>query len=69
MLGRSRCVQMFLLNHHNPGFNNEIPPEFDGGVHLFICTAIRDRVSPAFIESRNCVTMTFTAECPPAQDQ
>ena len=29
----------------------EIPPDFRGGVHLFILTAKRDRVSPEFIES------------------
>ena len=46
-----------------------IPPEFRSGVHLFICTAIRDRVSPEFIVSRNCVPMAFTAESPPAQGQ
>ena len=30
-------------------------------------TAIRHRVSPEFIGSRNCVSMGFTAESPPAQ--
>ena len=30
-------------------------------------TAIRHRVSPEFIGSRNCVPMAFTAESPPAQ--
>ena len=44
-----------------------IPPDFRGGVHLIICTAIRHRVSPEFIESRNCVPMVFTAESPLAQ--
>ena len=43
-----------------------IPPEFRGGVHL---SAIRHRVSPEFIGSRNCVPMAFTAESPPAQGQ
>ena len=33
----------------------EIPPKFRGGVYLFILTAIRNRVSPEFIGSRNCV--------------
>ena len=37
-----------------------IPPEFRGGVHYE--TAIRHRVSPKFIGSRNCVPMAFTAE-------
>ena len=32
-------------------------------------TAIRHRVSPKFIGSRNCVPMAFTAESPPAQGQ
>ena len=32
-------------------------------------TAIRHRVSPEFIGSRNCVPMAFTAERPPAQGQ
>ena len=32
-------------------------------------TAIRHRVSPEFIGSRNCVPMALTAECPPAQGQ
>ena len=41
-----------------------IPPEFLGGVHYE--TAIRHRVSPEFIGSRNCVPMAFTAESPPA---
>ena len=30
-------------------------------------TAIRHRVSPEFVGSRNCVPMAFTAESPPAQ--
>ena len=46
-----------------------IPPEFGGGVHLFILTAIRHRVSPEFIGSRNCVPMALTAESPPARGQ
>ena len=46
-----------------------IPPEFRGGVHFFIQTAIRRRVSPEFIGSRNCVPMAFTAESQPAQGQ
>ena len=38
-----------------------------GGVHFFIQTAIRHRVSSEFIGSRNCVPVAFTAESPPAQ--
>ena len=41
-----------------------IPPEFRGGVHIFIQTAIRHRVSPELIGSRNCVPIAFTAESP-----
>ena len=32
-------------------------------------TAIRCRVSPELIGSRNCVSMAFTAESPPARGQ
>ena len=39
-----------------------IPPEFRSGVHYLFRTAIRHRVSPEFIGSRNCVPMAFTAE-------
>ena len=46
-----------------------IPPDFRGGAHLFVLTAIRHRVSPEFIGSRNCVSMAFSAESPPAQGQ
>ena len=49
--------------------NYGIPPEFRGGVHLFVSTAICHRVSPKFIGSRKCVPMTFTAKSPPAQGQ
>ena len=46
-----------------------IPPEFRDGVHFFFFTAIRHRVIPEFIGSRNCVPVAFTAESPPAQGQ
>ena len=47
-----------------------VPPEFRGGVHLFILNRhICHRVSPEFIGSRKCVPMTFTTESTPAQDQ
>ena len=35
----------------------------------FIYTTIRDRVSPEFIRSRNCLPMASTAESPTAQGQ
>ena len=50
-------------------FTYGIPPEFRGGVHIFIYAAIRHQVSPEFIGSRNCVPMAFTAESPPAQGE
>ena len=37
-------------------------------IYLFQ-TAIRHRVKPEFIGSRNCVPMAFTAKSPPAQGQ
>ena len=46
-----------------------IPPDFRGGVHVFISTAIRHRVSPEFIGSRNRVLMAFIAESLPARGQ
>ena len=46
-----------------------IPPDFRGGIHLFIYTAIRHRVRPEFIGSRNRALMAFTAESPPAHGQ
>ena len=44
-----------------------IPPEFRG--KAIYETAIRHRVSPESIGSRNCVPMAFTAESPQAQGQ
>ena len=41
-----------------------IPPEFRGAASFYE-TAIRHRVSPEFIGSRNCVPMALTAESPP----
>ena len=36
-----------------------IPPRFRGGVHFFMLTAIRHRVSPEFIGSRNCMNQSM----------
>ena len=44
-------------------------PSFAAAFIYLFKTAIRHRVSPEFIESRNCVPMAFTAESPPAQGQ
>ena len=47
-----------------------IPPEFRGGIHLFIYL---NRHTPSGqsrdIGSRHCVPMAFTAESPPVQGQ
>ena len=46
-----------------------IPSDFRGGLHLFILNAIRHRISPEFIGSRNYVPMAFAAETPAAKGQ
>ena len=45
-----------------------LPSSAAASVYLLM-TAIRHRVSPEFIGSRNCVPMAFTVESPPAQGQ
>ena len=45
-----------------------LPSSASVSINLFE-TAIRHRVSPELIGSRNCVPMAFTAESPPAQGQ
>ena len=60
-LGRSMRVAYIL--RLNLVLTYGVPLEFRGGFHLFsFKTAIRHRVSPEFIGSRNCVPMAFTAE-------
>ena len=44
------------------------PSSAAASIYSFI-TAIRHRVSPEFIGSRNCVPMAFPAESPPARGQ
>ena len=63
----SRVSLLISILRLNLALTYGIPPEFRGGVHYE--TAIRHRVSPKFIGSRNCVPMAFTAESPPAQGQ
>ena len=64
------CVRLLIsIFRLNLVLTYEISPELRDGVHLFIETAIRHRVSPDFVGSRNCVPMAFTAESPPAQSQ
>ena len=45
-----------------------LPSSVAASIYLFE-TAIRHRVSPEFIGSRNCVPMPFTVESPPARGQ
>ena len=64
------CVCVCTHTHTHIGKRgpvNGISPNFRVGVHLFVWTAIRHRVSPEFIGSCNCVPMESTAESPPAQ--
>ena len=65
----SRVSLLIFILRLNLVLTYDIPSEFRGGVHLFIQTAIRHRVSPEFIGSLNCVPMAFTAGSPPAQGQ
>ena len=65
----SRVSLLISILRLNLALTYRTPPEFRGGVHLSISTAIRHRASPECIGSRNCVPMSFTAESPPAQGQ
>ena len=49
-------------------FMGFLPSSAAASIYLFK-TAIRHRVDPEFIGSRNCVPIAFTAESPPAQGQ
>ena len=60
--GPSRVSLLIFILWLNLVLTYGIPPEFNGGIHLFIKTTIRHRVSPDFIGSRDCVPMSFTAE-------
>ena len=62
----SRVSLLISILRLNLVLTYEIPPKFRGGIFK---TAIRHRVSPEFIGSRNCVPMAFSAESPPAQGQ
>ena len=65
----SRASLLISILRLNVVFTHEIPPDFRGGVHYLFETAIRHRVSPELIGSRNYEPMAFTAESPPAQGQ
>ena len=45
----SRVSLLIAILRLNLVFSYEIPPEFRGGVHLFILTAISHRVSPELL--------------------
>ena len=63
-------VTLLVLHTQAKYGTRGIPPDFRGGVHLFMYTSIRHRISLEFMRSRNCVPMAlkFTAESPPAQE-
>ena len=63
----SRVSLLISVLRLNLVLTSEIPPEFRGGVHLFIYNPICHRFGPEFIGSRNGVPMAFTAESPPAR--
>ena len=65
----SRVSPLISILRLNLVLTYGIPAEFRGGFHSCIITAIRHRLSPEFIGSRNYVPMAFTAESPPAQGQ
>ena len=69
LISRDGFDRPFSILRLNLVLTRGIPPNFHGGVHLFILTAIRHRVSPEFFGSCNCVPMAFAAESPPAQGQ
>ena len=62
----SRVSMLIFILRLNLVLTCGIPPGFRGASIYSFITAMRHRVSPGFIGSRNCVTMTFTAESPPA---
>ena len=64
-----RVSLLISLLRLNLALTYGIPPEFCGGVQMFILLAIRHWVGPEFVGSRNhnYVPMAFTAENPPAQ--
>ena len=65
----SRVSLLISILRLNLVLTNGIPPEFCGGVHLFILNRHTPSGQSEFIRSRNCVPMAFTAESPPAQGQ
>ena len=66
-----QSAHLYKFSRLNLVLSNGIPHESRGGVHLFIQTAIRHRVSPVYIGSRNSIPMAFTtaAASPLAQGQ
>ena len=68
-LSRTASACSLSILRLNLVLTHGILPDSRGGVHLFIYTVIRHRVSSELIRSRNCVPMAFTAESPPAQGQ
>ena len=63
--------QSSIINHQSSIINHQSGAYSDSSRFPrrcpFICTAIRYRVSPKFIGSRNCVSTAFTTKISPAQ--
>ena len=58
------------LNRENECFLPRFLPSSTAAASIyFVKGAIRHRVNPEFLGSRNCVPMAFTAESSPAQGQ
>ena len=57
----SRVILLIPILRLNLVLTHGIPPEFHDGVLIFVSTAIRHRISPEFIGSRDCVSIAFTA--------
>ena len=66
--GFSRPVPRQPAHLHTQAESGAYLRDFSAAASIYE-TAIRHRVSPEFIGSRNCVPMALTAESPPAQGQ
>ena len=65
---RSGSVNVRKQQQQQQQLTEFLPSSAAASIYSFI-TAVRHRVSPEFIGSRNCVPMAFTAESPPARGQ
>ena len=65
----SRVSLFISMLRLNLVLSHGIPPELRRGVHKFISTSIRHRLSPEFVGSRHCVPMAFIAVTLPVYNQ